>query len=416
MKKLFSYFFTAKDRLTKMGEKQPLSFLSLGLIIALDIFVLVNIFQGLHFQISQLKKPTDVIPYECSSLTSTKTTIPDYERKTVFSALSSYSDYYQERSYKYSANYINEKKKNEIDEKCREIFDAGNTLRADNQIKEWNQKIKDLDYSIRQKTSTISTRQRDYDTMLLERIAGQQEEESIIEGRAQEVREEVDALDEEIRALQKEKVDYVKRILSSSDSQAFLQTIKENRNEINDRLSWLKFWYPLKRTAFQFVFLIPLLVVFFWLYKRSVKKENDVLVLVFAHLLVVVSIPIVLELFRFLLEVIPFHFLADLLEVLEALDLIIIWNYLLIIIGILVAIGLIYFVQKKLDFRHRIYLKRIGKGQCCFCGAKRVNKADYCYKCGQQNMVECQKCHQKTLGKGKYCVACGSKDFADTPE
>lgn len=416
MKKIFSYFFAAKDKLTKIGEKQPLSFLSFGLIIALDIFVLVNIFQGLHFQTSQLKKPTDVIPYECSSLTSTKPTITDYEQKTVFSAVDRYSDYYQERTYKYNTDYINEKKKNEIDALCQEIFDAGNIVRTNSQIKQWDNKIDDLNYAIQQKSSTISNRQKNYDTMLLERIAGQQENESIIEGRAQEVREEIDDLEEEIADLKAENSIYVERILSHGDSQAFLQITKESRDEINNRLSWLKFWYPLKRTVFQFVFLIPLLVVFFWLYKRSVKKENNILVLVFAHLLVVVSIPIVLELFRFLLDVIPFHFLRDFLEVLEALDLIIIWNYLLIIAGILVTIGLIYFVQKKLDFRSRTYLKRIGKKRCCFCGAHMPKRDNHCYKCGKKNMTECAQCKHKTYIKGKHCIYCGTEDFENKKE
>ena len=60
----------AKNRLTRTGTKEPLNFLSIIILIALDIFVLINIFQGLDFQTKQLTSPREAIPYACQNFTN----------------------------------------------------------------------------------------------------------------------------------------------------------------------------------------------------------------------------------------------------------------------------------------------------------------------------------------------------------
>ena len=112
-----------KSKLTRIGTKEPLNFLSIVLILGLDLFVLVNLFQGLDLQTRQLESPREIIPYECINLIQDIETNNDKE-STVFNALDRNNDYYFNIENKYSADFINEKNKDKIDPKCREIFDA----------------------------------------------------------------------------------------------------------------------------------------------------------------------------------------------------------------------------------------------------------------------------------------------------
>lgn len=55
-------------RLRSISKSEPLSGLSLVIIIFLDIFVLFALFQGLADQTASFTTPSDVIPYNCRSI------------------------------------------------------------------------------------------------------------------------------------------------------------------------------------------------------------------------------------------------------------------------------------------------------------------------------------------------------------
>ncbi len=416
---LFSTFRTAKDRLTKIGKHEPLSFFSIVLIIALDIFVLVNLFQGLALQSSQLRQPNEVIPYECTNLIridDENRTRFQYEADLVTAVLDRSRNYYADGQYKYGSDFINESRNKAIDTACRAIFDAATALKDDSAVANLDLQLSGKQTNLRSLENTIRQREQDYDTMLLERIAGQEANESIITGRADDVRSEIDGLEAQkdnteasIAAIQAE-------IIATNVAQSLIAAVDNNRQTIEDLDDSLRFWYPLKKFTFEFLFLVPLLIFFFWLHRRSVAKKNELLVLVSAHLLVVVMIPVIIRIFNLLLNILPFHFLADIFHLLEELGLVTLWNYLLIFIAIGITIGLIYFVQKKLFNRERLYLKRISQKQCTSCGTRLDAEHRYCYKCGAQQLVECAKCHQLTFAEGLHCTHCGTDAFRSTKE
>ncbi|MEZ4580017.1 MAG: hypothetical protein R2861_17075, partial [Desulfobacterales bacterium] len=56
---------TFKNRLFRIHDKEPLSKLSLCVIIALDVFILFMVFSGLNDHTRQLTAPQEYVPYEC---------------------------------------------------------------------------------------------------------------------------------------------------------------------------------------------------------------------------------------------------------------------------------------------------------------------------------------------------------------
>lgn len=403
-----------RTRLTYLGEKEPLNFFSIVVILALDLFVLINIFQGLDLQTRQLESPSEVIPYQCLDLVNSLSETQSEERM-VFNVLRGYNNYYNEVENKYSAALVNQKNKEKISPNCREIFDQAIALNAEEDIRWTNDNIQNLESEKSNLESEISQYENNYDTMLLERIANQQNQDSIIEGKADTVKKDKQAIENKVNTLGL-RIDALKeKIMSTPEVEKLLSVIKENKEEILKQDKTLRFWHPIKRIGVELLFLLPMLIFFFYLYRRSLKKNKELLILIFSHLLVVVSIPIIFEVIRLVLDVIPFHVLADILAILEALNLIVIWNYILILLGIGIAIGLIYFVQKKLFSRERMYLKRIAQSKCYACGTKLTGDKEHCYKCGEKQMINCPNCQKTTYTKGTHCINCGIdiKEFSE---
>jgi len=54
-----------KNRLFRINDEEPLSKLSLCVIIALDLFILFVVFSGLHEHTRQLTSPWETVPSEC---------------------------------------------------------------------------------------------------------------------------------------------------------------------------------------------------------------------------------------------------------------------------------------------------------------------------------------------------------------
>ena len=56
---------TFKDRLMNISGEESLSRFSLTVVIALDIFILMVVFQGLDDHTRQLTSQSEYVPYEC---------------------------------------------------------------------------------------------------------------------------------------------------------------------------------------------------------------------------------------------------------------------------------------------------------------------------------------------------------------
>ena len=153
--------------------------------------------------------------------------------------------------------------------------------------------------------------------------------------------------------------------------------------------------------------MLPLLIIFYLWNSRSISRKNNLQVLISSHLLVIASIPIIIKIIDVVLHLIPRHFFRELFKLLELLHLIALWHYLLIIFSIIIAIFIIYIVQKKIFDEQRLIKKRLLKGACYVCGKKLPDGVIACPFCGAKQYKTCSGCNKDTLISGDYCTNCG---------
>jgi hypothetical protein len=169
------------------------------------------------------------------------------------------------------------------------------------------------------------------------------------------------------------------------------------------------FWYPVKRLGMEMVFLLPLFVVFYLWNSRSIAGHRPFQTLVSSHLLVVVLIPVMLKVMELVYDIIPKKFLARIIEFLESLKLVALWHYLLIGVSVVVALALIYLLQRKLFSREKLIDKRISKGLCQKCGQRLPEGSRSCPFCGFAQYRNCSHCSEPTHVLGKFCRTCGER-------
>ena len=259
---------TFKDRLINISGEESLSRFSLTVVIALDIFILMVVFQGLDDHTRQLTSPSEYVPYECKdAFINQNWSEANFLTKLQTLVLSEHNNY----SYRIDSRL----KKTDtlgIHDVCREFYEntrkiAKNselkTLFIDRQafIKEKNQLTRNL-----KKSKDV------YDTSLLENIADKKR-----------AGKELPAVTAAISSdkVQIEKVTHkIARIETKISAHPQIKVLKvmisaekEFRQKIVDDYKKFQKFYPLKELGWQSLFLLPLFIAFYIWSSRSVKKK-----------------------------------------------------------------------------------------------------------------------------------------------
>jgi hypothetical protein len=412
---LFKKLTKLKFQLTRISENKPIHLISLFFIICLDIFVLFNIFQGLYFQKEEVVKPIEIIPYSCQDIIDYNTNRFNYANNIDFNykySLINYAlyknNYYSNNNYKYSSEFINNKKNDLIFNKCKILYDEAIKLADSSILQALESKINTAEELISDLRSENYNYEDNYNTMLLEDIASQKDDLSIIDGKSHNVKYKITENNKKIEDLKAKITNLENEIINKEISISFISLVNTYQQEILDKLENLNFWYPLEKLTKQLIFILPLTLLFFWIYRRNLQKENSVYTLIFSHLFLVSLIPIFIKILELLLDILPFHFLGNILIILETLGIIAIFNYLIILIAIILTLGIIYFLQKYIFSSEKIWIKRIEKKQCWNCGKNRVFLDElFCNFCGKENLIKCVKCGNFKINHAKYCNKCG---------
>ncbi len=390
--KFVQKIFSIKNYLTRIGKKEPLSKVSLVIIIALDFFVLTTLFTGLAQQTSDLNKPNDYIPPVCLSVIIDQEwnseNIADKLQKIVV-------NYNNRRSYTYEDT-------KKVHSSCKTISKRINIIKKDKDLSSSFIKRKKLLQEIKVIDRNFGKYKGVYDSSKISGIKVTNLD-NLVGDKAQTL----DKLLSNFNSLEK-------NILSNSIVKSFKHSLtsfsSKQREDLLEDLRYERFWFPVKVLLIQLLFLLPpLLVVLFW-NSRSIKKEKDIQVLMSSHLLLVICIPIAVRFFDIILNILPKKFLKDFWHLLEDLHLTALWHYLSIILFVFIAMLLVYVVQKKIFNKDRLMAKRFGKGICFNCGFLLGDRlAKHCPHCGVGNMVKCKKCNQETYKYSLHCHLCGAK-------
>ena len=407
MRSFFKKITGFKNTLTRLNDQEPMTKLALAIIILLDIFILSIIFGGLDDHTDQLTSPDEYFPHQCRQVFITEDwTQANKTAKLQQLVLTDYNNY----SYRHDSPFERSKIA-KMHPLCSEFYEkirlvAGNGALKDLFIKR-QQAVKKKDELVKQYDKENEV----YDTKLLENIAGKDS------GELSSMANSMKAKGREIDRLKAQIEDLNGRINSDALVKDFWDLSRPGdaarRESLVGDLNRFEKIYLFRKLLWQLLFLLPLLVVFCLWHAKSIKKTRNIQSLISAHLIVVVSIPILLKVVEVVLELIPFHFFKDLFEVLERLHSIALWHYFVIILAIGVALFCVFIIQKKIFSQESLYKKRLSKGACYSCGkALPEKKAAACPFCGAKQLRKCVGCDTDTYITGKFCTNCGQEQTA----
>jgi predicted RNA-binding Zn-ribbon protein involved in translation (DUF1610 family) len=390
---------------TRTINNEPLNGVSLIVIILIDIFILINVFSGLDNISRWYISPDQASPCYSEWQEYRKQNSKDKDYAIIRRAFPESTD----PKTNFRQVYVRETVDHlgTISEICLKYADAKDKIdTADNQ-----KVIKTIDQK-QNKISTLEQANRNiraqYDSTLLEKIAGQKGEKSINAVNSGKAKETSERNNREIGTLSNELVTLKNALINKPESEEFLAILKNDNqfSELEKDYKQASFWYPSIRLGFQSLFLLPLLFVAFSLYKFAQRKNYGLVALICLHLLIIFFIPLILKIFEFLRIGAIFEVVFVLVRTLFG-GLLFFINYLYIVLIPLVGFGIIKFVQTVILNPKIQAANRVQASRCISC-AKKIGQQDaHCPHCGFYQYMECQNCHQLTYKNLSYCKQCG---------
>ena len=387
--------------------KEKLSKLTIMFIAILNIFIFITIGLGIDFQVKVLNSPTVTYPYKCRDVLNNND-ISDFRQ--YFYTKEKYDDYY------YEENYQGIKDLQE-DSRCVLLNEKINLVKKEHNIKELISSSNKLLNNQSKIDSELSYIKENYNTVLFEKMSSQTQDKSIIKDdlSTQNIKEKHDAYIKEFEKINEE-IDQLNNNFSKSKSvEELVSFVSTNKEQINQDIESINKAYSIKRELVTLAFLLPLVLVFFYMMKTYLTKERYILYILFKNILIVSLIPTVISMISLVYELLPKIFIEKVLRFFYEIEIPFIVYYFVITIFIFIFGYLIIKLQKKFkEENNRLKNNSITKVEsynkniCNNCGNRvDFNTMNFCPCCQNKLKVECDSCHHMTIKGLDYCSNCG---------
>ncbi|MDJ0676760.1 MAG: hypothetical protein QNJ36_15505 [Calothrix sp. MO_167.B42] len=401
IKRILRQFF----RKSRTINNEPLNKVSLIVIVLIDIFILINVFTGLNDISRWHISPSQA--YSCySQWQSYRTqTNQDKDYQIIKAALNynPYNQFNEEQRYQQAeSNHLG--KVSPICLNYAQSKDKINNTKNQQIAKSIDQKQRNIN-NFKGKNRNIRAQ---YDSTLLEKIAGQPSEQSINQVSAAKAKQELDKNNRNISALEKQVSNLKTELTNKPESVSFINFLQDNNqfNIVNQGHKRASFWYPTIQLAFQSLFLVPLIIIALSVHRFAVGRGYGLITLMSWHLLVIFFIPLIIKVFEFLQIGAIFQFIFNIIKALFG-GLIFLVSYVYILLIPFIGFVIIKFFQKIVFNPQLQATNRFQKLRCIKC-AKKIRHGDtYCPHCGYYQYVECPNCHNLTYKHLSYCKHCG---------
>lgn len=399
---------------TKYGDDKRISFLSIIVIVFLDIFTLIIVFQGLGDQTKLLPDIYKYAPYKCREFLSYDTGINkggSIILEDVVNKMNNIHMEYSNNNNSFSTQY-NVIDKDKMCMSCDDFYDKIKVIFDDKMVMQSLDVLQNLYTEKYNLQNEIQGLYPAYNLSLLEEIAKKGEQYIRSQNVEQSIKDKILNLNNVVSFIP----DVENKLLSYNNFNSFFKFISDNSNQskLRSDIEVFEFWYPVNRFFIQMLFLIPLFLLILLWHNRNIQKLN-IQSLISSHILIVVFIPIFINLIQLVVDLIPKKFLEFIWNLLVQYNILAIWYYIVLILGIAVAIFVIYIMQKGIYDRltknkKDVMIYRLQTDLCVNCGYKLTHQdVEFCYFCGFKRYVQCQHCKAKTLYGSRYCMECGSE-------
>ncbi|MRJ03203.1 MAG: zinc-ribbon domain-containing protein [Epsilonproteobacteria bacterium] len=261
----------------------------------------------------------------------------------------------------------------------------------------------------------ITQREKQYSSMLLERIAQVDRNRSILVTDVDHIKREIEERKRRIAQLEREMRE-LRNISSIPNYREFISFLRENGKRILQEQRRAYLLYTFNYLLYAYSFLIPAFLIFWFLYRLFQRKRFQILQKLALHTLNVIALFMIYYLAILIYEVIPKVWLRKFLEWLQSLNL----QFLFSIGGILLLMGLFWLIIAAIQRRSQspsaekgvkyLYLR---DGRCGFCGARPRQGDRYCSLCGRRLFHRCPQCGNSVPAGAPFCPHCGGKNSLD---
>lgn len=403
MLKLFTEMLsTLRQNLTSL-ERRPINRVVMIVVVFLDVFVLISIFNGLEAHTKQLASPDDYLPHFCRDIALNGSWNSTNRTEKLANIVNAYTHSYVRL----------DEKRRALHPACIPFRDLIDQIKVDKALTQSFENWHKYSLELADLQRRVGAMKGGYDTSLLENISNKNEGQVDVSRIREDVHEKSNALN----TLQGRVKATTVAISANSTVELLWQRIDAiqdaDREAIRSELRTLNFWYPVKKLVMQLAFLLPLLGMLFAWNRASLKNSRDIQILISSHLTVVSFIPVFARIIDTVYEIIPKVLLKKVIELLEAVNLVAVWYYLVIGLAIVASLFVVYIFQKKLFSHEKMLERRLMKSQCVDCGKQLLPRAHFCPFCGASQVRVCGNCDQATAVYGKHCTACGSAPHAN---
>jgi hypothetical protein len=414
--RLLNRFFHKSSTL----NHQPLNAPSLIVIVFIDIFILVNVFAGLNDIASWHLSPEQAYPCYHEWQTYREATEPDKDydmvsRSITMQPLMAYGEPGRDSlhaSLRTSYQDAEIGHLGQVSPGCLDYASLQDALRTPRNQKNVATIAAKLTQITRLEDNNRSIRQQ-YDSTLLEKVAGQPRNQSINIISAEQAKQKTDTNNAAISQLKQEIAEIQKTLVTQPQALALLKQL-QNQNAfeaIDAGYRHAAFWYPSIQLGFQALFLLPLIFISQAIHRFALRKNYGLVALISWHILILSTIPAFFKLFEFLQIGVFFQWVATTISRIFG-GLLFLASYFQILLIPLVGFALIKLIQHLSKSGGNLQVqapKRIVQSRCLRC-AKKIHSQDiHCAHCGYPQYDQCPSCHSMTHRYMPYCTHCGAE-------
>ncbi|HIP45133.1 MAG TPA: hypothetical protein EYG93_07375 [Sulfurospirillum arcachonense] len=392
---------------------------SVLLIIILDIFVYSSIQMGINFQTSTINNPNTKFTYQCRNLVKNSSNIKDYNwhgyRATNNSSYRNTDHIYRNGTTVASKNVIRDIRQKELDSRCAHIKEQSTLIANTQELKNIKTSIKSLGKQNSKHLKSLKYIQNNYNTVLFEKIANQDESKSILEMNleSKNIKVKYDNLQNKIAHTRKS-IESLKKQFSTHKLVVNLyEYIKTNKTKIQSDYKKENSRYFLKKAGIIVLFLLPIVLLFYWQMNVQNTKRHYTKYIIFKNIFTISMIFLIINTIRIIYNFIPHTFIEKVLMFFYNIQIPFIAYYLLLTLGIVVFSFIILKLQNFNKNKKKTtitFIESYRFSKCDKCGVKvDYLQMNYCPNCSNTLKIPCPKCGVPTIKNLDHCFNCSEK-------
>lgn len=388
------------------SAKEKLSKLTILFILILNIIVFNIILEGQKFQVNFVSSPYSKYPNYCTNFINSSTRI----NFDTFSSI----DYYTN-----DVSYYGEIFSDNLDFRCVQINNKINNVKNEHNLEEIKLEIEKLNEKIFSTKDEINYFKNNYNTTLFEKLANQDINKSILQENLNSENIKIkyqETLKKEEELNNKKEEIYKKFQNSQSVIELSDYILSVKSSYLDDEEKAFDNYYNLIEII-KILFLLPMVVLFFYLMKRYLKSEKYILYIVFKNLFMVSFIPTLYTIFLIIYKFLPKVFITEIIQFFYDLEIPFIVYYILVIFFVVIFTYFIIKIQKqfkekneKLKRNKITIIESFNQNICNSCGNKvSYISMNYCPICQNRLKIKCNSCENETVLGLNFCQNCGEK-------